>query len=143
MAFLVALIPGPLKYQGSFADGTPSPGFCALVDNLLAKLRSLSALDEAAYQAALAELRHRARRPALRPRELTVYNRPRLFRAALSPAAEAEASQLQAFLNQHQGLIRAWCCTWVDAGSVAAGRHRAERAARPVAAGWGVSKAST
>jgi hypothetical protein len=55
MAFLVALIPGPRKYQGSFADGTPSPGFLRLVDNLLAKLRSLSALDEAAYEAALAE----------------------------------------------------------------------------------------
>jgi penicillin-binding protein 1A len=55
MAFLVALIPGPRKYQGSFADGTPSPGFQRLVDNLLAKLRSLSALDEAAYQGALAE----------------------------------------------------------------------------------------
>jgi monofunctional biosynthetic peptidoglycan transglycosylase len=55
MAFLVALIPGPRKYQGSFADGTPSPGFLRLVDNLLAKLRSLSALEEAAYQEALAE----------------------------------------------------------------------------------------
>jgi hypothetical protein len=55
MAFLVALIPGPRKYQGSFADGTPSPGFLRLVDNLLAKLRSLAALDEAAYEASLAE----------------------------------------------------------------------------------------
>ena len=55
MAFLVALVPGPAKYQGSFADGTPSPGFLRLVDNVLAKLRSLEALDEAAYQEALAE----------------------------------------------------------------------------------------
>jgi hypothetical protein len=55
MAFLVALVPGPLKYQRSFADGTPSPGFLRLVDNVLAKLRSLDALDEGAYQQALAE----------------------------------------------------------------------------------------
>jgi penicillin-binding protein 1A len=55
MAFLVALVPGPIKYQRSFADGTPSPGFLRLVENLLAKLRSVDALSEDAYQAALAE----------------------------------------------------------------------------------------
>jgi membrane peptidoglycan carboxypeptidase len=55
MAFLVALVPGPIKYQRSFADGTPSPGFLRLVENLLIKLRSVDALSQDAYQAALAE----------------------------------------------------------------------------------------
>jgi hypothetical protein len=55
MAFLVAIIPGPLKYQRSFASGTLSPRFRPLVDNLLAKLRSVDALTEQEYQAALAE----------------------------------------------------------------------------------------
>jgi membrane peptidoglycan carboxypeptidase len=55
MAFLVALIPGPVKYQRSFADGSLSAGFRPLVDELLVKLRSVDALDEEAYQAALAE----------------------------------------------------------------------------------------
>jgi hypothetical protein len=54
-AFLVALIPGPLKYQRSFAEGTLSPGFEPLVTNLLAKLRSVDALSEEDYAAALAE----------------------------------------------------------------------------------------
>jgi Transglycosylase len=55
MAFLVALIPGPVKYQRSFADGTPSPAFRQLVDKLLVKLRSVDALNEEAYEAARAE----------------------------------------------------------------------------------------
>jgi transglycosylase-like protein len=55
MAFLVALIPGPIKYQRSFASGTLSPGFRPLVDRLLAKLRSVGGLSEEEYQAALAE----------------------------------------------------------------------------------------
>jgi transglycosylase-like protein len=55
MAFLVALIPGPLKYQSSFARGTVSPGFRPLVNGLLAKLRSVDALSEEQYQAALAD----------------------------------------------------------------------------------------
>jgi penicillin-binding protein 1A len=55
MAFLVALIPGPIKYQRSFASGTLSPGFRPLVDALLAKLRSVDAIGEEEYQAALAE----------------------------------------------------------------------------------------
>jgi hypothetical protein len=54
-AFLVALIPGPVKYQRSFARGTVSPGFRPLIDSLLAKLRSVDALGEEEYQAALAE----------------------------------------------------------------------------------------
>jgi hypothetical protein len=55
MAFLVALIPGPIKYQRSFEEGALSPGFEPLVTNLLAKLRSLDALSEVEYEAALAE----------------------------------------------------------------------------------------
>jgi penicillin-binding protein 1A len=55
MAFLVALIPGPVKYQRSFARGTLSPGFRPLVDDLLAKVHSVQGLTDEEYQAALAE----------------------------------------------------------------------------------------
>jgi hypothetical protein len=53
MAFLVAIIPGPIKYQRSFARGTPGPGLRLLIDNLLAKLRSVDAIGEEEYQRAL------------------------------------------------------------------------------------------
>ncbi len=56
MAFLVSLIPGPVKYQSSFAHGTPGPGFRQLVDALLAKLRSMDALTEDEYRRALDEV---------------------------------------------------------------------------------------
>jgi hypothetical protein len=56
MAFLVAIIPGPIKYQRSFADGTPGPGLRLLIDNLLAKLLSVQAIDEEEYQRALDEI---------------------------------------------------------------------------------------
>jgi hypothetical protein len=55
MAFLVAIIPGPIKYQRSFARGTPGPGLRLLIDNLLAKLRSVQAISEEEYQRALSE----------------------------------------------------------------------------------------
>jgi hypothetical protein len=55
MAFLVAIIPGPIKYQRSFARGTPGPGLRLLIDNLLAKLRSVDAIGEEEYQRALSE----------------------------------------------------------------------------------------
>ena len=55
MAFLVSLIPGPVKYQSSFAHGTPGPGLRQLVDALLAKLRSVDALTEEEYRRALDE----------------------------------------------------------------------------------------
>ncbi|HEY6553602.1 MAG TPA: biosynthetic peptidoglycan transglycosylase [Vicinamibacteria bacterium] len=55
MALLVALIPGPVKYQRSLASGHPSRGFRPLVEGLLAKLRSVDALSEEEYQAALAD----------------------------------------------------------------------------------------
>jgi membrane peptidoglycan carboxypeptidase len=55
MAFLVAIIPGPIKYQSSLARGTPSPGLRVLIDNLLAKLRSVEAISEEEYRQALGE----------------------------------------------------------------------------------------
>jgi hypothetical protein len=54
-AFLVAIIPGPTKYQRSFASGTPTPRFASLVTNVLAKLRSVDALTDEEYEAAVAE----------------------------------------------------------------------------------------
>jgi len=56
MAFLVSIIPGPIKYQRSLAHGTPSPGLRLLIDNLLAKLRSVDAIGEEEYQRALSEI---------------------------------------------------------------------------------------
>jgi penicillin-binding protein 1A len=55
MAFLVAIIPGPIKYQSSFAHGSPGPGLRSLIDQLLAKLRSVNAIGEEEYQRALGE----------------------------------------------------------------------------------------
>jgi hypothetical protein len=55
MAFLVSIIPGPIKYQRSFAHGTPGPGLRSLIDELLAKLRSVHAIGEEEYLQALAE----------------------------------------------------------------------------------------
>jgi hypothetical protein len=55
MAFLVAIIPGPIKYQRSFASGTPSPGLRVLIDNLLAKLLSVEAISQEEYERALNE----------------------------------------------------------------------------------------
>jgi penicillin-binding protein 1A len=53
MAFLVELIPGPIKYQVSFAHGTPGPGLRLLIDALLAKLRAVDAIGEDEYRRAL------------------------------------------------------------------------------------------
>ena len=53
MAVLVALIPGPIKYQRSFEEGALTPGFEPLVTNLLLKLRSVNALSEEECAAAL------------------------------------------------------------------------------------------
>jgi hypothetical protein len=55
MAFLVSIIPGPIKYQRSFARGTPGPGLRTLIDALLAKLRSVDAISETEYRQALGE----------------------------------------------------------------------------------------
>ncbi len=55
MAFLVTIIPGPIKYQSSFAHGTPGPGLRSLIDGLLAKLRLVHAIGEEEYLQALGE----------------------------------------------------------------------------------------
>jgi monofunctional biosynthetic peptidoglycan transglycosylase len=55
MAFLVVIIPGPIKYQSSFAHGTPGPGLRSLIDELLGKLRSVNAIGEEEYRRALDE----------------------------------------------------------------------------------------
>jgi hypothetical protein len=55
MAFLVTIIPGPIKYQHSFARGTPGPGLRSLIDDLLAKLRSVDAITEEEFWRALGE----------------------------------------------------------------------------------------
>jgi hypothetical protein len=54
MVFLVSMIPGPVKYQGSIVDGVPSPFFEGLMATLLAKLASVGALTPEEYGAALA-----------------------------------------------------------------------------------------
>jgi membrane peptidoglycan carboxypeptidase len=55
MAFLVAIIPGPIKYQSSFAHGTPGPGLRSLINDLLGKLRAVDAISEEEYQRALGD----------------------------------------------------------------------------------------
>ncbi len=54
MAFLVSLVPGPIKYQRSFEGGVMTPFLEGLVATLLAKLRSVEALTAEEYEAALA-----------------------------------------------------------------------------------------
>jgi len=54
MAFLVALVPGPLKYQRSFAGGVPSLFLEGRMATLLAKLHSVGALSDDEYLTALA-----------------------------------------------------------------------------------------
>jgi membrane peptidoglycan carboxypeptidase len=54
-AFLVCLLPGPIKYQKSIASGVPTPFFEGLVDTLLATLHSVGALSDEAYEAALGQ----------------------------------------------------------------------------------------
>jgi hypothetical protein len=53
MAFLVVLIPGPVKYQRSLATGTPTPFFEGMIATLLGKLLAAGALSEEDYQSAL------------------------------------------------------------------------------------------
>lgn len=54
-AFLVALIPGPVKYQSSFSGGVLSPGFSRLVNGVLYRLRSVGVLTDEELEAELAE----------------------------------------------------------------------------------------
>jgi len=55
MAFLICLIPGPVKYQRSFADGSPSPAFETLIDQLIEKLWAQGDIGLEEYQIALGE----------------------------------------------------------------------------------------
>ena len=55
IAVLVSLIPGPVKYQRSIQGGELRRGFETLVKNLLVKMRSVDAISEDEFQAALAE----------------------------------------------------------------------------------------
>ncbi len=53
IAFLVVLIPGPVKYQRSFSSGTPTPTFEGMMVTLLGKLQAVGALSQEEYEAAL------------------------------------------------------------------------------------------
>ncbi len=53
-AFLVALIPGPIKYQTSFSSGVLSRGFSRLVNGVLYRLRSVEMLTDEELAAELA-----------------------------------------------------------------------------------------
>jgi hypothetical protein len=55
MAFLVCLIPSPVRYHQAHLAGRMGPGMEQLVAGLLAKLRSVDAIDEDQYRDALAE----------------------------------------------------------------------------------------
>ena len=55
IAFLVCLIPSPVRYHQAHEAGRIGPGMEQLVHNLLAKLHSLGELDDGAYQEALDE----------------------------------------------------------------------------------------
>jgi penicillin-binding protein 1A len=54
-AFLVCLIPAPVRYHQAHEAGRIGPGMEQLVHNLLAKLHALGELDDDAYQRALDE----------------------------------------------------------------------------------------
>jgi len=55
IAFLVSMIPGPVKYQRSITGGEVRRGFDTLVNNLLVKVRSVDLISEEEFQQALAE----------------------------------------------------------------------------------------
>jgi membrane peptidoglycan carboxypeptidase len=55
IAFLVCLIPSPVRYHQAHTAGHAGPGMEQLMANLLAKLRSVEALSADAFEAALAE----------------------------------------------------------------------------------------
>ena len=52
VAFLVSMIPGPVKYQRSIQGGEVRQGFDTLVNNLLVKMRSVDVISEEEYEAA-------------------------------------------------------------------------------------------
>ena len=58
MAFLICLIPSPLRYHQAHVAGKLGPGMEQLVRNLLAKLRSVDAITDEEYEAARNEELH-------------------------------------------------------------------------------------
>jgi penicillin-binding protein 1A len=58
IAFLVCLIPNPVRYHQAYVAGRIGPGMEQLIRNLLVKLRSVGALDDAQYEDALREELH-------------------------------------------------------------------------------------
>ena len=68
MAFLVCLIPSPVRYHQAYAAGHVGPGMEQLMANLLAKLRSVGAITDDDYARALEEeLRFRPQAQAPEP----------------------------------------------------------------------------
>jgi hypothetical protein len=55
MAFLVCLVPSPVRYHSAHHAGRPGPGMEQLMANLLARMSSVGALAPGEYEAALAE----------------------------------------------------------------------------------------
>jgi len=55
MAFLICVIPSPVRYHQAYVAGRVGPGMDQLMANLLAKLRSVDALTDDAYFDALTE----------------------------------------------------------------------------------------
>ena len=58
IAFLVCLIPSPVRYHQAHVAGRAGPGMEQLMANLLAKLRSVGAIGDDVYAAALDEQLH-------------------------------------------------------------------------------------
>ena len=68
VAFLVCLIPSPVRYHQAYAAGHVGPGMEQLMANLLAKLRSVGAISDDDYARALEEeLRFRPQAQAPEP----------------------------------------------------------------------------
>lgn len=81
-AFLVCLIPAPLRYHEAHTAGHVGPGMERLMDNLLAKLRSVDALTDEEYAEALSEELQFA--PETAPPAPTLGTSPTIRRTALT-----------------------------------------------------------
>lgn len=55
MAFLVCLVPSPVRYHSAHHAGRPGPGMEQLMANVLARMLSVGALDPLEYEGAIAE----------------------------------------------------------------------------------------
>jgi penicillin-binding protein 1A len=67
IAFLVCLIPSPVRYHQAHAAGHAGPGMERLMDNLLVKLQSVEAIDQETLDAARAETLVFAPEPGAHP----------------------------------------------------------------------------